>query len=453
MKDEIRILSPCGILGYGFPIKSFMNGMEEKPDAIIVDAGSTDAGPHKLGAGVAIVSRRAAKRDLAVIITNGLKSKIPVIIGSAGGSGARTHVEWTIKIIEEILKERDLKAKIGIIWSDIPHKDVLDALEKGKVHPLGKGVKPLTKEVLFDTKSIVAQMGHEPMLEALNNNCDIILCGRAYDPSTFAAFGIYNGFDPGLSYHLGKILECGALCAEPGTTKDCILGILNKDSFRVKALNEIRKCSAVSVAAHTFYEKDHPYILYGPGFKLDLSSCEFNEIEPGVVEVKNSRFIKDEVYNIKLEGARQVAYRTFVIAGIRDPLLINSIDEVEEAVKSQVKEDYSEIPCEDYSINFYNYGKNAVMGNKETAVFSGYEIGVLFEVIAKTQEISSSICASVRSTFLHYGYKGRKSTAGNLAFPFAPSDIEFGAVYEFSIYHLMEVENGLKNMKIEYIWR
>lgn len=66
----------------------------------------------------------------------------------------------------------------------------------------------------------------------------------------------------------------------------------------------------------------------------------------------------------------------------------------------------------------------------------------MFEVVAKTQELANSICATVRSTFLHYGYEGRKSTAGNLAFPFAPSDIEFGPVYEFSVYHLMEMKNN-----------
>lgn len=62
---------------------------------------------------------------------------------------------------------------------------------------------------------------------------------------------------------------------------------------------------------------------------------------------------------------------------------------------------------------------------------------------AVTQEMASSICASLRSTFLHFGYEGRKSTAGNLAFPFAPSDIDFGPVYEFSVYHLMKLEKEL----------
>ena len=70
------------------------------------------------------------------------------------------------------------------------------------------------------------------------------------------------------------------------------------------------------------------------------------------------------------------------------------------------------------------------------------EVGVLFEVTAKTQDLSSAICSSLRSTFMNYGYEGRKSTSGNLALPYSPRDIEFGPVYEFSVYHLMTVKDG-----------
>lgn len=83
------ICSPCGILGYGFPKESFALAMKERPDAIVVDAGSTDAGPHKLAAGVAIVSRMAAKKDLSLLMQGARELNIPLVIGSAGGSGAR----------------------------------------------------------------------------------------------------------------------------------------------------------------------------------------------------------------------------------------------------------------------------------------------------------------------------------------------------------------------------
>lgn len=360
MNTDIRILSPCGMLGYGFPEQSFMNGLAFELHGIVVDAGSTDGGPHKLGAGVSIVSKRAVKKDLDIMITQGLPRNIPIIIGSAGGSGARTHVNWTLDIIDEILDERGLQAKVSVIWADFTQEEIHLASEEGRIKGLSPNIPPLTRERIDSTNSIVAQMGHEPIVEALKQGGDIIVCGRAYDPSPFAAIGIYHGKDPGLSYHLGKILECGALCAEPGTTKDSILGTISDDSFTVQSLNPNRTCSPTSVAAHTFYEKEHPYILHGPGFTLDLENCRFEEVEKGVVRVTGSRYLPAEKYFIKLEGARRVAYRTFVVAGIRDPILIGKLEEVEEYVRNQAREYYREIPESDYRIQFYNYGKNGV---------------------------------------------------------------------------------------------
>ena len=63
------------------------------------------------------------------------------------------------------------------------------------------------------------------------------------------------------------------------------------------------------------------------------------------------------------------------------------------------------------------------------------------DVVADSQEHASAVCSVARSTMLHYGYEGRIATAGNLAFPFSPSDIKVGAVYTFSVYHLLETED------------
>lgn len=448
---ELKLLSPCGILGYGFPESSFLNGMAMNPDAIVVDAGSTDAGPHKLGAGVAIVSRRACKKDLEIMITNGAKANIPVVIGSAGGAGGRVHVEWTLSIIEEILKEHHLlHRKLAVIWADIDKEIVSQRLSEGKVDPLGLTVGELTQERIEQTTGIVAQMGHEPIVRALEQGADIIVCGRAYDPSPFAAVAVFHGFDLAYGYHAGKILECAALCAQPGTTKDCMLGIIREDGFIVTPLSRDRVCTKTSVAAHTFYEKDHPFRLHGPGIVLNLEHCTFTELEDGrSVFVTGSQIESTSPYRIKLEGAMPVAFRTFVVAGVRDQLLIGQLGEVEDKVKAQVRDYYGDLDETEYQINFINYGINGVMGEMEPCQDLPHEVGVVFEVIAKTQELADTVCSSVRSTFLHYGYEGRKSTAGNLAFPFAPSDIPFGRVYEFSLYHLMDVRDGEEMFPME----
>lgn len=451
MKKCFKILSPCGILGYGFPVESFLNGIKDEPDAIVVDAGSTDAGPHKLGANVSIVSRKACKKDLEHILMAAFEHSIPVIIGSAGGSGSKAHVEWTLDIIDEIIHERKLyPLKQAVIWADIPKNIIRENMKRGKVNPLGDTVPALIEEVLEETTGVVAQMGIEPIMEALNSGAQLIVCGRAYDPAPFAAIAIFNGFDEAMAYHMGKLLECGALCCEPGTTKDCIMGVIYDDCFEVYPTNPKRKCTSLSVAAHTFYEKEHPYILHGPGIILDLENCEFDADGSGCVRISGSTLTKTPTYRIKLEGARQVAYRTFVVAGIRDPILIKKIEQVEEQVRDSVINHYAEIPKDQYKINFYNYGKNGVMGELEPHNIAGHELGIVFEALAETQELASAICSTVRSTFMHYGYEGRKSTAGNLALPFAHSDVDFGAVYEFSVYHLMEISDGKELFPIEY---
>ena len=46
--EEFRILSTTAILGYGFPEKSFEEGLKRNPHLIAVDAGSTDPGPYYL---------------------------------------------------------------------------------------------------------------------------------------------------------------------------------------------------------------------------------------------------------------------------------------------------------------------------------------------------------------------------------------------------------------------
>ena len=49
------------------------------------------------------------------------------------------------------------------------------------------------------------------------------------------------------------------------------------------------------------------------------------------------------------------------------------------------------------------------------------------------------------------GYEGRISTAGNLAFPFSPSDCHVGEVFEFNVYHLLKVADPVSLFPIEYI--
>jgi hypothetical protein len=435
---ELRILSPTAILGYGFPLSSFQAGLDRDPHVIAVDAGSTDPGPYYLGAGKSFTQRSAVKRDLRYLIDAALTRKIPLIIGTAGGSGAKPHVDWNLAIVEEILSELKLTAQLGVIYSDIDRDFLIEELKRGRVESLGP-VDDLTEEDILASTHLVAQMGLEPIMQALEDGAEIILAGRAYDPTVFAALPVLKGYDMALALHMGKILECAAIAANPGSGSDCLMGTLTKDSFILEALNPERECTRLSVAAHTLYEKSNPYSLPGPGGGLDLHQTTFEQLPGGRVKVAGTKYVPTEGYFLKLEGASLIGYRTISIAGVRDPIMISQIDEVIARVKERVADNFQEL--KDYQLHVHCYGKNGVMGLLEPHPVPAHELGLVIEAVASTQEIADTICSFARSTMLHYGYPGRKSTAGNLAFPYSPSDVSAGAVYKFSVYHLLKVDD------------
>lgn len=438
--QPFKILSTTAILGYGFPESSFRNGLKKKPDLIAADAGSTDPGPYYLGAGKSFTNRLAVKRDLRLMIKAGLEKSIPVVIGTAGGSGARPHVDWCLDIVKEIAAEENLHFKLGVAYGDIEKETVIKALKENRIKPLAF-VPELTPQIVEESENIVAQMGVEPFVKLLKEGCRVVVAGRSYDPAVFAALPISLGYDPGLALHLGKILECAAIAATPGSGSDCALGILEEDSFILEALSPERKFTPQSAAAHTLYEKSDPYELPGPGGLINLRGCSFEDIGRGRVRVRGSRFVPSENYWVKLEGVRLTGYRSISVAGVRDPIMIAKIDSILRAVEKRAR-DIMKIAPEEGRIFFHVYGKNGVMGELEPVKkSSSHELGIVIEAIGRSQEEADSLLAVTRSALLHFGYEGRIATAGNLAFPFSPSDVAMGKVFEFSIYHLMKIDD------------
>ena len=438
---ELKVLSPTAILGYGFPIESFEKAMKMHPDVIAVDAGSTDPGPYYLGAGVSFTDRAAVKRDLSIMIKAALDNKIPLIVGTAGGSGGDVHLEWCVQIVKEILPENS-NAKLAVISAEITKEKVYEEFEKDSIESL-TAVPVITRSDIENSTRIVAQMGMGPFIKALDEGAEIIIAGRAYDPAVFAALPVKNGFEPGLALHMGKILECACIAATPGSGSDCMMGIIGKGYFKVFPLNEMRKCTTLSVAAHTLYEKSNPFMLHGPDGIIDLTECKFEQYDDRTVLVSGTRFLPSAKPMVKLEGAGVAGYRTVSIAGVRDPVMTSEIDKILLAVRETIKNNFKE-SLEDYNLSFKVYGKNGVMGSLEPVKDTkSHELGIVIDAVAKSQAEADTICSFARSTLLHYGYEGRISTAGNLAFPYSPSDFKIGPVYEFRIYHLMPFEENL----------
>ncbi len=432
----MKIVALNGLLGYGYTSDALEIAFSEKVDYLGVDAGSTDPGPYYLGSGKSFTDRGAVKRDLALALPKALEHKAPFIIGTAGGAGSKAHVEWLKDILLEIAREQNLKFTLGTVYSDVSKEYVLEKYENSKLTDMSSEF-PVSRENIEESASIVSQIGIAPIIELLDKKADVILCGRACDTAIYAAPCVYNGYNEGLAFHMAKIMECGAMCSEPVAAADVMQAYIYDDYFELRPANPARRCTVDRVAAHTLYEQSNPYLIFEPDGVCDLTDSVFTQADEHTVRVSGSKFTEAKTKTLKLEGVKLSGYRTICPATIYDPKTIENIDFICDTVTNFVKENSKDtLPEDSYSIFF------KTSGGKESSM------GIIIDVVGKTQEIADTVCALARSRMLHCDYEGRKSSAGNLAFPFSPSDIHVGPVYEFSLFHLAEVDSLSETAKI-----
>lgn len=451
MARKVTILAPCGMLGYGIPAESFAEGLRRDPDVIAIDAGSTDPGPYYLGAGVSYTNRNMVKKDLSMMLEAGFQRKVPVLVGTAGGAGGRPHLAWLVEIAREICRERGYHFQVAIIEGELDREWLKQQIREGKTRSF-ETEWDLTEEEVDRAVRVVGQMGPEPFMRALDEGANLILAGRASDPGVMASYPLRLGFDPGITVHMGKILECGAAAAYPRHGSDSLLGYLYDDCFMVEPPNPKKVCTVASVAAHTLYERSDPYKSHWPGGLVDLTESRFEQYDERTVKVSGTRFHRSDEYWVKLEGAARVGYRTITIAGTRDPILLANFDQYEANVRERIAGTLPHLKeGKDYRLIYHVYGRDGVMGRLEPqGEITSHELGLVIEVVAATEELSRTVLAIARSLSLHSTYPGRKAIAGNLAFPFSPSDIGVGDVYEFNVYHLLKLDDPLAPFPIRY---
>jgi hypothetical protein len=450
---EVRMMATTGMLGYGYTEQAFRRGLEQDLDFIAADGGSMDPGPHYLGEGIPFVSRQALKRDLSLMIEAGIERNIPVLVGSAGGGGSDPQLGLVREVVAEIASEKKLSFKLAVIHSELEKSYLKQKRGAGKIHPLGP-INDLTDEDIDESHRVVGMMGVEPFQQALEDGAQVVLAGRATDASIYSAIPLMRGCDPGLTWHLAKIIECAGQVTTPRTGQDCVLGTLRDDHFLVEPGHPDKRCTRMRIAAHTLYENPSPYHLVEPDGTLVTTDSEYEQVDPRVVRVSGSRFEPTNQYSIKLEGVKQTGFRTVFIAGVRDPILISVIDEFIASCHQRVAGEAETlgIAADAYRLNIRVYGKNATMGPREPVTeTAAHEIGLLVDVLADDEDTSKAVMAKARYALLHTDFPGRKCISGNLAIPFSPSDMPVGMTYAFNVWHTMELDDPMEPFSIEMV--
>ncbi|MCH9672365.1 MAG: DUF1446 domain-containing protein [Gammaproteobacteria bacterium] len=444
------MLAASGQLGYGFEEISLESALASGVDFIGCDGGSMDPGPYYLGAGEPFVSRLAMRRDLKLLLNAAVEHGVPLVIGSAGGGGGAPHVAQVMDLVRAIAAEDGLHFSGAVIESEQSSDSLVRAIDQGRTEPLGP-IEPLTAQTVGASSRVVAMMGVEPIQAALQSGAQVVIAGRCSDAAIFAAAPLLHGCDPGLCWHLAKIIECAGQVVEPRTGQDSVLGVIEDDAFFVLPAHPDKACTLRRVAAHTLYETPDPFRIREPGGMIDTSAAHFEAVDARTVKVSGSRF-ESMPYTVKLEGVQRLGYRAVFLAGVRDPTLIAGIDQFCADCHERTARQAATlgIQPESYQLNFRLYGRNAVMGEREPEATAGHELGIVADVIGDDEDIARAVLAKARYSLLHTDFEGRKCIAGNLGIPFSPSDISVGWAYRFSVWHTMAIDDPLAPFPISY---
>jgi hypothetical protein len=445
----LRVLAASGQLGNGVPEATLRAGLARRPHVVGCDMGSVDPGPAYLGSGMMATAEAVTRRDLRLVIHGAREIGAPLLIGSAGTAGAAPHVAAVLAMIRGIARQDGVTLRVAVIHADAD-RDWLKAMTAAqRVRAIGAAIPPLTEAEIDASAHIVGQMGTDAFLRALAEEPDIVLAGRACDTAIFAAVPLLLGYAPAQALHMAKIIECASICCVPGG-RDPMLGTLWEDGFELESMHPDRACTPVSVAAHSLYEQADPLAVQEPDGTLHLAAARFEPVDARRVRVAGASWTHAAQPTIKLEGAAWCGERAVMLAATADPAVIANRDRIAEGVARQVREILPDAPL-DLRFRAYGAGASNLYPGAATALPEPGEVFFLVECVAATADLARAAVGVAKQSMLHFGFPGRLSTGGNLAFPFTPPEITAGPAYRFSVYHVAECDDLAAAFPVELV--
>ncbi|MDG9927594.1 MULTISPECIES: acyclic terpene utilization AtuA family protein [unclassified Pseudomonas] len=449
MEKPIKVLVPTGCIGSGIRLDLFEQALLEKPDVIAMDGGSTDSGPHYLGTGKTKASPAVLKAELLVYMKARAELGVPLIIGSSGTCGSDAGVDLLRGLCLEVAAELGQTVKIAAIYGEQPAATVVQALADGRVLPLNP-VRPIDQALVERCSRIVAAMGVEPFIHALEQGAEVIVAGRATDTAVLACLPIMRGAPAGPAWHAGKIMECGAQCTT--TPADAlVMAEIDDRGFTITALGEQARLTPRSVMAHMLYENSNPLLLVEPGGALNVEAATYTAVSERSVRVEGSVWEPSERYTVKLEGAAPAGYQSVLLSVVRGPEYIARFDEwlalLDGVMRQRIEKNLGIGPV-DYDLQFRAIGKNSALGELERQVGQPVEIGVLAIATSPEASRTQDILALLNPYMLHFPLPEDKDLPTH-AFPLSPASMDRGLIYEFVLNHVMVVADPLAPFRFD----
>jgi hypothetical protein len=372
---------------------------------------------------------------------------VPLVIGTAGTCGADACVDWMFDITQEIATELGQSLRVARLYSGQPSARITDALAAGRIRPLTPAPE-ISAETLAQMTNIVALAGAEQIQAALNTGADIVIAGRTTDTAIIAALPLMRGDHAGAAWHGAKVAECGALCST-NPTSGVILVDFDSEGFTVEPLATGATCTPHSVSAHMLYENSDPFILYEPGGHLDVTQTKYTALDATRTRATGSKWVPGQ-YTVKLEGARAAGFQTTLIAVLRDAHYVANAqawaDKLHGFLTALIAKRMG-LDAASYALDFRLIGVNAALGAMENRSGDPVEVGVLLIITAETQALASEIGKLANPHMLHYPLTENEELP-TFAFPYSPAQSDRGALYEFALNHVLELDDPMSAFRL-----
>lgn len=409
-RRSMRIMISTGHLGTApSGQESFAAGIATDPDYLVADGGSSDPGPVYLGDNR--VLGQFVEDELELFLTASRARGIPLIIGSAGDAGSNHGVDETVRQLRAIAERHRIpRFRIGWFYSEIPGATIAGRIEGGERMPGLGGFPDLTAEEAGRATRIVAVAGVAPIIKLLDMGADVVVAGRCGDIAITAAPCIRAGFPPALAYHMGKMIECASLVAEPFMGKETIIGTVTDEDITITPFHPGQRVSVASAAGHSMYERETPYFERTLGGLLDMRGCRYEEVDGRSCRISGARFVPDDPLNVKLEGARKVGERYMGIVAIRDPHVIRNLDAAIDWSRGAAARQFAGV---EHELHYHVFGRNGVLKDLEPVHgATPHEVCIVVEGLAATDTLAHKLTDFATRMFFLARIPGSKGSSG-----------------------------------------
>ena len=207
-------------------------------------------------------------------------------------------------------------------------------------------------------------------------------------------------------------------------------------------MNPDRRATPTSVAAHSLYEQADPFTVREPDGTLDLTHARYEAVDDRRARVSGATWrdtTPDDqagrcAQDRRTGGAAVRVRRSAVHRAVQGAAAESGRPGAEPGMRGPAA---WTIRCGSGSMASTACGWWCRKTNRRRARCSSWA-----SASRRRGERASEVVRTCKQFMLHFGYPGRLSTAGNLAFPFTPPEVSLGPAYRFNVYHLLHVDDA-----------